>query len=640
MTSKPRTAQKRNSKASISPTADLLVEIGSEELPWQMIQPAVNQLAQSLTKLLEEQRIAHGAVRVFCTPRRLTVAVMGVSQRQIATSQEVLGPSKSVAFDTQGQPTRAALGFAKSQGLDVAQLEVRDTPKGAYVCAVVRQTAKATSGVLNEHLPQVIEGLTFPKTMRWNASGVRFPRPIRWMVVLLGTTVIKVNVASVPAGKRTWGHRFIGTRSSKSQIDKGLEVKSPGAYEATLERAGVIANPDRRRSEMQKLIKKLAKAAKGDVYPDNEQELLEQAVFSLEYPNILCGKFDRKYLALPQEVLITAMKEHQGFFSVVDPKGKLLARFLAPTNMNLSKMDLIRVGNERVLAARLADAQYFFDEDRKRKLADRVNQLAGVVFHKKIGTLYQKTERTISLVGSIAVAAGFPGLKESAQRAGLLSKTDLLTGMVGEFPTLQGLMGRHYAEHDGELEDVYVALGEYYQPRTPDDVIHQGFFSVVDPKGKLLARFLAPTNMNLSKMDLIRVGNERVLAARLADAQYFFDEDRKRKLADRVNQLAGVVFHKKIGTLYQKTERTISLVGSIAVAAGFPGLKESAQRAGLLSKTDLLTGMVGEFPTLQGLIGRHYAEHDGESEDVYVALGEYYQPRTPDDVIPRSPMCL
>ena len=183
MTSKPRTAQKRNSKASISPTADLLVEIGSEELPWQMIQPAVNQLAQSLTKLLEEQRIAHGEVRVFCTPRRLTVAVMGVSQRQFATSQEVLGPSKSVAFDTQGQPTRAALGFAKSQGLDVAQLEVRDTPKGAYVCAVVRQTAKATSGVLNEHLPQVIEGLTFPKTMRWNASGVRFPRPIRWMVV-------------------------------------------------------------------------------------------------------------------------------------------------------------------------------------------------------------------------------------------------------------------------------------------------------------------------------------------------------------------------------------------------------------------------------------------------------------------------
>ncbi len=471
MTSKPRTAQKRKSKVPISRTADLLVEIGSEELPWQMIQPAVNQLAQSLTKLLEEQRIGHGAVRVFCTPRRLTVAVMGVSQRQIATSQEVLGPSKSVAFDTQGQPTRAALGFAKSQGLEVAQLEVRDTPKGAYVCAVVRQTAKATSVVLNEHLPQVIEGLTFPKTMRWNASGVRFPRPIRWMVVLLGTTVIKVNVASVPAGKRTWGHRFIGTRSSKSQIDKGLEVKSPGAYEATLERAGVIANPDRRRSEMQKLIKKLAKAAKGDVYPDNEQELLEQAVFSVEYPNILCGKFDRKYLALPQEILITAMKEHQGFFSVVDPKGKLLARFLAPTNMNLSKMDLIRVGNERVLAARLADAQYFFDEDRKRKLADRVNQLAGVVFHKKIGTLYQKTERTISLVGSIAVAAGFPGLKESAQRAGLLSKTDLLTGMVGEFPTLQGLMGRHYAEHDGELEDVYVALGEYYQPRTPDDVI-------------------------------------------------------------------------------------------------------------------------------------------------------------------------
>jgi glycyl-tRNA synthetase beta chain len=325
--------------------------------------------------------------------------------------------------------------------------------------------------VLSETLGALIQGLSFPKTMKWNASGVRYPRPIRWLLALLGAHPIPFEMAGVQSGNRTWGHRFLAGKKSDTRTVHEIAVKNPEAYETILERAGVVADPLRRRATMEGLIKSLAKGVKGKAYQANHDELLEQAVFSVECPNIVCGEFDKRYLALPSEVLITSMKEHQGFFSVVNSKQALLPRFLAPSNMKISNMDLITVGNERVLSARLSDARYFFEEDCKGKLADRVNQLNGVIFHKKLGTLYQKTERTMSLIGGVADAAGLTDIKEVAQRAALLSKADLSTGMVGEFPTLQGVMGKEYAAHDGEPSEVCEALGEYYQPRTPEDSI-------------------------------------------------------------------------------------------------------------------------------------------------------------------------
>jgi glycyl-tRNA synthetase beta chain len=469
--SQKSSSPKPKNKSSVSASTSVLLEIGSEELPWQMIQPAMTQLAQSLDAMLTEQHIVHGAVRTFGTPRRLAVIAEAVAKHQTSFHQEVLGPSKAVAFDAQGQPTKAAEGFAKSQGINAKSLEIRETPKGEYVCAVNHREGRPTDVVLRESLVPLIQGLSFPKTMRWNTSGLRYPRPIRWVCALFGSHTIPLEVAGVKSGNRTWGHRFMTGKTTLPKAVMGIEVKRPEVYETTLERAGVVADPLRRRAVMQSLITSLAKGVKGQAYQANHDELLEQAIFSIECPNLVCGEFDKKYLGLPPEVLITSMKEHQGFFSVVNTKQALLPRFLAPTNMKIPKMEVITAGNERVLAARLSDAQYFFELDCKGKLADRVSHLSGVVFHKKLGTLYQKTERTISLIGALADAAGLSGKKEFCQRAALLNKADLTTGMVGEFPTLQGVMGREYATQDGEPTEVCQALGESYQPRTPEDAI-------------------------------------------------------------------------------------------------------------------------------------------------------------------------
>ena len=431
----------------------------------------MNQLDQSIQALLVEQRITYGAIRSFGTPRRLAVLIENVATKQPSAYEEVLGPSKAAAFDVQGQPTKAAQGFAKSQGIDAKSLEVRETPKGEYVCAVKCQDGRRTDVVLKETLSFLIKNLSFPKTMKWNATGVRYPRPIRWILALLGPNIISIEVAGVQSWNRTFGHRFLSGNKGSSSKAKGIEIKNPEAYESTLEQAGVVADPEQRRIIMQSRMNILVRAVEGKVYQASYGELIEQAVFSVECPNVVCGTFDKQYLKLPSEVLITAMKEHQGFFSVINTKQALLPNFLAPSNMKIPTMDLITVGNERVLAARLADAKYFFEDDCKSKLADRVNKLNGVVFHKKLGTLYQKTERMVFLIGVLAEAAGLGSFKEACQRSAFLSKADLSTGMVGEFPTLQGVMGREYAIHDRETPVVCQALGEYYQPGTPEDNI-------------------------------------------------------------------------------------------------------------------------------------------------------------------------
>ncbi len=451
-------------------TTSFLLEIGSEELPWQMIDPAMTQLAELMTGFLAHHRLSHDAIRTFGTPRRVAVLVRGLAVKQTSVVRETLGPSNAVAFDNEGRPTKAAEGFAKSQGVAVGALETRETPKGSYLCAVKQEKGLPAAAVLTGHLPDLLQQLTFPKTMRWNTSGVRYPRPIRWVVAVVGNKALSFDFAGVRAGAHSRGHRFL-SRGTPGAGSRGVRISRPESYETALARAGVVVDPAKRREALAGQLKQLARSIKGRVCRTNYEELLDQAVFSLECPNVLRGTFDRTYLTVPQEVLIASMEEHQGFFPVVDRKEELLPRFFAPTNMNVRNMELIRIGNERVLAARLADARYFFDEDRKVKLAERVPELHGVVFHKQLGSLYQKTQRTILLAGALADAAGFPEVKESCQRAALLSKADLVTGMVGEFPALQGVMGEKYATHDGESVEVCQAVGEYYRPRTPDDAI-------------------------------------------------------------------------------------------------------------------------------------------------------------------------
>jgi glycyl-tRNA synthetase beta chain len=442
--------------------AELLLEIGTEELPYQFIPPALQALKDSAERLLKEQRLACGAIRTLGTPRRLVLVVDSLAARQSAAVKETVGPSKAAAFDPAGQPTKAALGFAASQGISVQDLQIRQTPKGDYVFAVKEEQGLPTHRVLTEHLPRLIGGLSFPKSMRWNDTGIRFARPIRWLVALYGGRVLPIEVGGIRASNRSFGHRVATKGTGLSS--QWFRVRDFTQYLKDVERHGVIVDQDRRRRMIVEQLAELAKAAKGRLPRD--EELLEQAVYTVEWPNTILGGFKPQYLSLPKEILMTAMKEHQGYFSLVDRKGALLPKFLAVTNLKLPNMDLIREGNERVLSARLADAKFFFDEDRKVRLADRVDKLKTVTFHQKIGTLYQKTARMVRLAETLAELLDRRELIRECRRAAELSKADLLTGIVGEFPTLQGVMGGEYARHDGETEAVSRAIREQYLPRS------------------------------------------------------------------------------------------------------------------------------------------------------------------------------
>ncbi|MDQ6734238.1 MAG: glycine--tRNA ligase subunit beta, partial [Nitrospirota bacterium] len=462
MAASKNTARAKNTSSSATTAVgELLFEIGTEELPYQFVPFALTSLRESAERLLKEHRLTHGQIRVLGTPRRVTLLVEALAARQAPVVKEVMGPSKAVAYDASGNATRALLGFMAGQQIEPKNLEVRQTPKGEYVCAVKRDAGLPTADVLSDLLPQLIGSLSFPKSMRWNETGVKFARPIRWLLALYAGRVVKFEVAAIAAGNRTWGHRFLAGSGRSSE--QGLPVKDVKSYLKVLEQHGVVPDPDARRAMILGQIETLAKSTHGSLHRD--EDLLEQAVYTVEYPHAILGTFNSQYLSVPKEVLMTSMKEHQGFFSLVTKDGSLLPAFISVTNMKLRDMRLIREGNERVLAARLADAKFFFDEDRKIALFDRVEKLNGVTFHQKLGTLYQKTERLMKLVDKLADTLDH---RDVCRRAAQLSKADLLTGIVGEFPTLQGVMGGEYARQDGESSEVSAAIAEHNLPRAMD----------------------------------------------------------------------------------------------------------------------------------------------------------------------------
>ena len=453
-------AVKNAGRLSPVTAAELLIEIGVEELPYQFIAPALAALKDSAEQLLKDHRLAFQSARTLGTPRRLTLVVEGLATQQTSMIKETMGPSKAVAFDPTGQPTRAATGFAAGQGVSVQDLQIRQTPKGEYLFAVKQEQGRPANVVLKELLPQLISKLSFPKAMKWNSTGARFARPVRWLVALYGGTTLPIEAAGIIAGNRTEGHRVLGSA-------KGIVVRDSESYLKGLERQGVTPDPQRRRHMIEEQIATLSKKAGFTLNVDGD--LLDQAVYTTECPNAIIGSFKPAYLEVPQEILITSMKEHQGFFSLMHKEtGKLVPHFIAVTNNRAKDMGLIREGNERVLAARLADAKFFFDEDRKVKLKERVTKLAGVTFHQKLGTMEQKQQRVRKLAGFIAssVRPHDGELKQACERAAELCKTDLLTGVVGEFPELQGIMGGEYAKHDGESEAVSQAIREQYLPRS------------------------------------------------------------------------------------------------------------------------------------------------------------------------------
>ena len=457
---RPAPPAKKGRRPSPVTAAELLLEIGVEELPYQFIAPALAVLKDSAEQTLKGQRLAFQSARTLGTPRRLTLVVEGLATQQTSMVKEAMGPSKAVAFDQAGQPTRAATGFAAGQGVAVQELQIRRTPKGEYLFAVKQEQGRPTNLVLEELLPQLIAKLSFPKAMKWNSSGVRFARPVRWLVAQYGGATLPIEAAGIIAGNRTEGHRVLGSAN-------GIAVRDYESYLKGLERQGVTADPQRRRHMIEEQIATLCKKTGFTLNVDGD--LLDQAVYTTECPNAIIGSFKPAYLEVPQEILITSMKEHQGFFSLMHKEtGKLVPHFIAVTNNRAKDMGLIREGNERVLAARLADAKFFFDEDRKVKLEERVTKLAGVTFHQKLGTMEKKQQRVRKLAGFIAasVRPQDDELKQACERAADLCKADLLTGVVGEFPELQGIMGGEYATHDGESEAVSQAIREQYLPRS------------------------------------------------------------------------------------------------------------------------------------------------------------------------------
>ncbi len=452
-------AQKKDKKMSGPSVAELLLEIGVEELPYQFIAPALVSLKESAERLCSDQRLTLQSVHTMGTPRRLTIVVDGLAVRQTSMTKEAMGPSKAVAFDQTGQPTKAAIGFAAGQGVAVQQLQIRQTPKGEYLFAVKHETGRLTAAVLVDLLPQLVSTLSFPKAMKWNETGVRFARPVRWVVAVYGGAVLPVKAAGVTASNQTKGHRVLGG-------GKWVPVRDAASYRSTLERQGVIVETQRRRQLIEEQIASICH--KAGLQLNQDEALFDQAVYSTEQPIAIMGSFKETYLDVPEEILITSMKEHQGFFSLRHKQtGKLAPHFITVANNRAKDMSLIREGNERVLAARLADAKFFFDEDRKVRLKERAKKLGGVTFHQKLGTMAQKQERVKKLAGLIAarLSPEQDELRQVCEQAASLSKADLLTGIVGEFPELQGIMGGEYARYDGESSAVAEAIREQYLPK-------------------------------------------------------------------------------------------------------------------------------------------------------------------------------
>jgi glycyl-tRNA synthetase beta chain len=433
---------------------DLLIEIGTEEIPAGYLPPALAQLRELAEKELSGLRLAHGKVASFATPRRLVLLVAAVADRQQESVRQVMGPARSVAFGPDGKPTRAAEGFARGQGVEVDSLTVVATPKGEYVAAVRREQSLPASRILPEALARLVTSLHFPKFQRWGSSTLRFARPIRWLVALHGKDVVELELEGLSAGRLTRGHRFLAPGP--------FAVKDAADFFRVMKRARVVVDQRERAELIRAGVLKAAKKLGGK--PVDDEELLGVVANLVEYPVVLAGSFDRKYLALPREVLVTSMRSHQKYFAVVDGKGDLLPCFITVAN-NLARDGSVVVrGNERVLRARLDDAMFFFTEDRKVPLAERAQQLKAVVFQEKLGTSWEKMERFAALASRLAGRFA-PGTGEETDQVARLCKADLVSQMVGEFPELQGVMGREYARAQGLPAAVAEGIADHYLPR-------------------------------------------------------------------------------------------------------------------------------------------------------------------------------
>ena len=466
---------------------DLLFEIGAEEIPAGFMPNILGQLKQLAETKLNDAHLPFESIATYGTPRRLALIVKGLADTSAEISERHKGPSASIAYDADGNPTKAAIGFARGKGLDVADLVVED----GYIYAETKTAGVPAKDIVTDMLPQLITGLNFPKSMHWGNLDAKFVRPVRWLVALLDEEVIPVEFATVKSGNVTRGHRFLGADE--------ITIKNAASYVDTLKENFVMVDQDARRELISKQLHDMAASKNASIVWDDD--LLEEINYLVEWPTALCGGFEESYLALPDAAIITPMKDHQRYFPLVDQDGKLLPMFLTVRNGSDHSIEVVQAGNERVLRARLDDAKFFFNEDRKKPLIDRQDGLTKIVFQEGLGNLADKTERLLTLGRVFSEECE---LHEDArvvlERATELAKTDLTTGMVTEFTELQGVMGKEYALLDGESPEVAEAIFEQYLPRFAGDVLPQTeagkVLSIIDKIDNIVATFsrgLIPT---------------------------------------------------------------------------------------------------------------------------------------------------
>ena len=466
---------------------DLLFEIGAEEIPAGFMPNILGQLKQLAETKLNDAHLSFESIATYGTPRRLGLIVKGLADTSAEISERHKGPSASIAYDADGNATKAAIGFARGKGLDVADLVVED----GYIYAETKTAGVPAKDIVTDMLPQLITGLNFPKSMHWGNLDAKFVRPVRWLVALLDEEVIPVEFATVKSGNVTRGHRFLGADE--------ITIKNAASYVDTLKENFVMVDQDARRELISKQLHDMAASKNASIVWDDD--LLEEINYLVEWPTALCGGFEESYLALPDAAIITPMKDHQRYFPLVDQDGKLLPMFLTVRNGSDHSIEVVQAGNERVLRARLDDAKFFFNEDRKKPLIDRQDGLTKIVFQEGLGNLADKTERLLKLGRVFGEECG---LHEDTvvvlERATELAKTDLTTGMVTEFTELQGVMGKEYALLDGESPEVAEAIFEQYLPRFAGDVLPQTeagkVLSIIDKVDNIVATFsrgLIPT---------------------------------------------------------------------------------------------------------------------------------------------------
>ena len=441
-------------------TKSYLLEIGVEELPAKYVQDTLKQLNDKFSFTLENERLNFDKIQVYSTPRRLTTIITGLDEGQEDVSEDVKGPSKKISFDTDGNPSKALLGFMRGQNVELEDIFFLENNGEEYVYAKVLKKGQSTSTILNQKVPEIIKSVNFPKSMRWGGKNIRFARPIRWIVSILDQVVVPFELEGIPVSNVTKGHRFLGKKS--------IEIDSVDSYMNVLKENYVIVDQQERKEIIKYGAERLAKEKGGKLIQD--ENLLDEVTNLVEYPTPLIGRIKDEYLKLPKDVVVTPMKEHQRYFPVVDDKNRLLPYFITIRNGNDEYIDIVAKGNEKVLGARLEDAKFFYNDDISKPLEDYVEQLRDITFQEKLGTMYDKTIRIQKLSEKIGVYLEIgEETEKNLYRASYLAKSDLVTKMVTEFTELQGKLGMEYASISGENEIVSLAIFEQYLPRFSGD---------------------------------------------------------------------------------------------------------------------------------------------------------------------------